>query len=241
MSWIGSLVEFAVKRWQFTVLLFVMFAALGISSWMAIPRAEDPDFPVPIFTVIAVYPGASPEDMEQLVAEPIEKKLNALEDVKKLTSSSSDGLAVVRVEFDPNVDTERRKDQVQREVNALRADLPAALQRLEVKASSNTDLAVFQLALVAPTTPYALLDDVAKRFEDALARVDGVKTAARWAAPPRQMQVTLDLGRMFCPRPDATASSQCTRQRQYANSRRFGGCRHAPVQRSHAGSLSHRR
>jgi len=70
---IGALAEFAVKRWQFTVLLFLMFAALGISNWISIPRAEDPDFPVPIFTAVAVYPGASPKDMEQLVAEPIEK------------------------------------------------------------------------------------------------------------------------------------------------------------------------
>ena len=66
MNLLGSLTEFAVKRWQFTVLLFLMFAALGVSSWMNIPRAEDPDFPVPIFTTVAVYPGASPEDMEQL-------------------------------------------------------------------------------------------------------------------------------------------------------------------------------
>lgn len=196
MNALNGLVGFAVKRWQFTVLLFLMFAALGVSSWMAIPRAEDPDFPVPIFTTVAVYPGASPEDMEQLVTEPIEKKLNALEDVKKLTSTSSDGLSVILVEFKPEVDTDRKYDQVLREINALRADLPASLQRLEVKRNENSDLAVFQLALVAPTMPYAKLDDMATRFEDALARVNGVKNAKRWAAPPREMQVTLDLGRM---------------------------------------------
>ena len=196
MNALDGLVGFAVKRWQFTVLLFLMFAALGVSSWMAIPRAEDPDFPVPIFTTVAVYPGASPEDMEQLVTEPIEKKLNALEDVKKLTSTSSDGLSVILVEFKPEVETDRKYDQVLREINALRADLPASLQRLEVKRNENSDLAVFQLALVAPTMPYAQLDDMAKRFEDALARVNGVKNAKRWAAPPREMQVTLDLGQM---------------------------------------------
>ncbi len=196
MNALGSLVEFAVARWQFTVLMFLMFAALGVSNWLSIPRAEDPDFPVPIFTTIVVYPGASPEDMEQLVTEPIEKKLDALDDVIKLTSTSSDGLAVIQVEFDPNVDVERKYDQVVREINALRGSLPAALQRLEVKRSENSDLSVFQLALAAPLTPYAQLDDIAKRFETDLARVSGVKTSTRWAAPPREMQVTLDLGRL---------------------------------------------
>jgi len=191
-----ALVSFSVRRWQFTVLLFLMFAALGASSWMAIPRAEDPEFPVPIFTTVAVYPGASPEDMEQLVTEPIEKRLNTLEDIKKLESTSSNGLSVVMIEFDADVDADRMYDQVLREINGLRADLPSALQRLSVQRNENSDLAVLQLALVSPATPYAQLDDIAKRFEDDLARVAGVKKAQRWAAPPREMQVTLDLGRM---------------------------------------------
>ena len=196
MNFLSSLTAFSVKRWQFTVLVFLMFAALGAVSWMNIARAEDPDFPVPIYTTIAVYPGASPEDMEQLVTEPIEQKLKSLEDIKKLESTSSDGLAVVRIEFHANVDAERKYDQVVREVNALRPELPAALQRLDVMRNQNSDLTVFQLALVAPSAPFTQMDDYAKRLEDALERVAGVKRAERWAAPPREMQVTLDLGRL---------------------------------------------
>lgn len=196
MSFLGKLVEFSVTRWQFTVLIFLMFAALGVTSWMAIPRAEDPDFPVPIFTTVAVYPGASPEDMEQLVTEPIERQLKTLTGIKTLKSTSSDGLAVITVEFDPNVDAERKYDQVIREVNAMRPLLPAALQRLDVQRNENSDLSVFQVALVAPEAPYPVVDDLAKRVEDAMERVAGIKKATRWAAPPREMQVTLDLGRL---------------------------------------------
>ena len=196
MNPLSALTEFSVRRWQFTVLIFAMFAALGAVSWMNIARAEDPDFPIPIFTAVAVYPGASPEDMEQLVTEPLERQLRTLEDLKNLQSTSSDGLTVIRVEFESEVDADRKYDQVIREVNALRPMLPAALQRLEVQRNENSDLAVLQLALVAPSVPYARMDDVAKRLEDALERVPGVKQADRWAAPPREMQVTLDLGRL---------------------------------------------
>jgi multidrug efflux pump subunit AcrB len=65
-----------------------------------------------------------------------------------------------------------------------------------VQRNENSDLTVFQVALVAPQAPYAQVDDLAKRVADALERVPGVKKAERWAAPPREMQVTLDLGRM---------------------------------------------
>jgi len=196
VNFLNGLVAFAVRRWQFTVLMFLMFSALGYSSWLAIPRAEDPAFPVPIYTSVAVYPGASPEDMEQLVTEPIEKRLNALTDVKELKSTSSNGLSVVTVEFESDVDAERKYDQVVREINAVRPELPASLLRLDVQRNENSDLAVLQLALVAPVTPYAELDDIAQRLEDGITRVDGVKNVKRWAVPPREMQVTLDLGRL---------------------------------------------
>ncbi len=190
------IVEFAVKRWQFTVLLFLMLIAIGFTSWQTIPRAEDPSFPVPIFTVVAVYPGADASDMEQQVTEPIERELYALENVKELYSRSGDGLAVITVEFEVEVDADRKEDEVRREINGLRAELPAALQRLDVQRNENNTVAIAQIALVSETTPYHELDVIAERIEESIERVPGVRQADRWGAPRREVQVTLDLGRM---------------------------------------------
>lgn len=192
----SGIVDFAVRRWQFTVLFFLMLAALGVSSWFAIPRAEDPTFPVPIYTVVAVYPGADAEDMEQLVTEPIEERLAALENVKELYSRSSDGLAAITVEFHESVDADRKHDEVLREVNALRGSLPQALQRLDVTRNESNTVAIMQIALVSETTPYHELDAIAERIEERIERVDGVRDATRWGAPERQVEITLDLGRM---------------------------------------------
>ncbi len=191
-----NIVNFAVKRWQFTVLLFLMLIALGAMSWRSIPRAEDPSFPVPIFTVIAVYPGADAEDMEQQVTEPIETRLASLEKVKELYSRSSDGLAVITVEFDDVVDADRKQDEVLREVNALRPQLPASLARLDVQRNENNTVAIAQIALVSETTPYHELDVIAERLEERVERVAGVRSADRWGAPRREVHITLDLARM---------------------------------------------
>lgn len=196
MNWIGEVARFSVRRYQFTVLMFLMLAALGVSSWFSIPRAEDPDFPVPIYTTIAVYPGASPEDMEQLVVDPIEKRLSKLDKIKSIESHSMDGVAVIRVEFESTVDADRKNDEVRREVNAIRQELPAQLRSLEVRHSTNSDLAVLQLALVSPLTPYHELDALSERIESEIEKVGGVKEVKRWAAPAREMQVTVDLGRL---------------------------------------------
>ena len=61
--------EFAVRRWQFTLVLFALMVALGVASLLSIPRAEDPTFAYPAATIVIVYPGAEPEEMERLIAE----------------------------------------------------------------------------------------------------------------------------------------------------------------------------
>ncbi|MFX8692513.1 efflux RND transporter permease subunit, partial [Acinetobacter baumannii] len=79
-----------------------------------------------------VLPGATPQEMEQLVAKPIEDALDGLDEVKTVTSTNLDGASVLRVEFTWNVDPERKYDQVVREVNAIRGALPNGLTLLEV-------------------------------------------------------------------------------------------------------------
>ena len=119
-----KIAELSVKHYQFTVLIFAMLAVLGLTSWLSIPRGEDPTFPAPNFTVIAVYPGANPTDLEQLVVDKVEERLNTLEHLKDMKTTIRDGLAVVLVEFDVSVDADRKYDEVVREMNALRPDLP---------------------------------------------------------------------------------------------------------------------
>ena len=191
-----KLAEFSVRRWQFTILMFLMLGALGLASWKNIPRGEDPVFPIPTFMVIAVYPGASPNDMEQLVIDKIEDKLGALEGVWKLYGRADDGLATIRLEFQPSVDADRKEDEVLREMNALRPELPSGLARLQIIRASATNVNILQAALVSENAPYAQLDSIAKRFEKRLKRVPGIKKAERWASPEREVQVSLDLDRL---------------------------------------------
>ena len=122
-----KLTEFSVKNWQFTVVLFVMLAALGLTSLFRISRGEDPPIDFPTFTIVAVYPGASAEDLERLVVKQLEDTLHGLDDVRSISSNIRPGVARVQVEFEPNEDADKKYDDVVREVNALRPTLPADL------------------------------------------------------------------------------------------------------------------
>src|SRR5260370_33078194 len=120
-----KLTAFAVRHWQFAVILFTMLTALGLTSLATIPRGEDPPIDFPTFTVVAVYPGANPSDLERLVVKQIEDTLHRLDHVKNNTSPSRSGGARTENEFDPNQGAGKKDHEPARQVNATRAQLPA--------------------------------------------------------------------------------------------------------------------
>jgi multidrug efflux pump subunit AcrB len=198
---------FAVHRWQFTLVAFGLLVMLGVNAFLGVPRSEDPHFPVPIVIIRAVLPGAEPSEMEQLVADPIEDAIDGLDDIDKVESTSVDGAAIIRVHFAWNVDPERKYDQVVREVNAIRGNLPAGLARLEIERVRTTEVAIVQAALTSDVLPMRRLEKVADRLRERLDRVPGVRQARYYGAPPSEVRVSLDLARLSALKLPATAVS----------------------------------
>ena len=91
--------ESAVRNPQLTLLLFLMAVIVGTSTILNMPRSEDPEVRSPFFSVVVIYPGTSPKDLENLAVNPLEKKLSSLQDIKHVKTEIRDGVAVILVEF----------------------------------------------------------------------------------------------------------------------------------------------
>src|SRR5512144_2895350 len=104
--------DFAVRRWQFTLVLFAGVTLLGIASLLEIPKSEDPTFDYPNFGVVAVLPGATPADLERQVVQPLEARFKTIDDLKTTKTTISDGVAVMQLEFTAGADASRRRDDV---------------------------------------------------------------------------------------------------------------------------------
>jgi multidrug efflux pump subunit AcrB len=187
---------FAVKRWQFTLVVFLALAALGLQSLASIPKSEDPTFPFATFVVVAVLPGATPNDMERLVVDPVETKLKALDDVKKLTTEMEDSLSVTQIEFRAGSDPDRKRDEVLREITALRPTLPAELIRLDVKQFNAAKVNIAEVALLSDTVPYHDLDVLARALKKRIENQPGVDGVEIAGLPKQEVSITLDLQRM---------------------------------------------
>src|SRR5512147_1399472 len=127
-----KITEIAVKNYQFTLIVFLLLIALGLYSLFTIPQSEDPEFDVPLVPVYAIYPGASPSDMEKLVVDKIEKSLSELDDVIRLESTIKDGVSATVIEFASRTDPDKKFDEVSRQINTVRPSMPEGLYSLDV-------------------------------------------------------------------------------------------------------------
>ncbi len=191
-----NLVEFSVKKYQFTIVVFLALAAIGVSSFIGISRSEDPQITFAGSVIIAVYPGASPADIEESVVDKLEEKIAALDNLKTMKTEIEDGLAIIRVEFDANEDADKKYDEVVREVNVVRPDLPADLFSLEVKKISPTDVSIVQVALVSESAPYKDLEQLADKLKTRLESVGGVKESETHGYPERQLRIALNIEKL---------------------------------------------
>ncbi|MEQ1745756.1 MAG: efflux RND transporter permease subunit [Saprospiraceae bacterium] len=191
-----KIAEFSVKNSQFTFIIFLAVMALGIGSLLNMPRAEDPKFEAPGFTVIMVYPGAGPAEIEDKITDKVEAKLGALENIDRMRSVSANGLMVLTQEFKHGQDPDKKYDEVLREVNALRPELPQDLYRVEIDRFSASDVLVLQTALVSENASWQQMREQAERLEDMLEKIPGLKGADLFGFPKREVRIALNLPRM---------------------------------------------
>ena len=144
-----KIATYAVRNYQFTLVLFIMAIALGVNTLLTMPRSEDPATNSPMFPVIVVYPGTSPSDMEELVVKPLEKQIYSLENIKRIKTQIKDGVAIMQVEYKYESDVNEKFQELTREVNGMRSDLPDEILSIEVKKLVASDVNVIQTALIS--------------------------------------------------------------------------------------------
>ena len=191
-----KIAEFSVKNSQFTFIIFLGVLALGLGSLLNMPRAEDPKFSPPGFSIVIVYPGAGPAEIERKITDKVEARLGALENIDRMNSYSGNGVMTMIIEFKHGEDQDKKFEEVVREINGVRADLPADLYRIDVQKFSASDVAILQSAIISETAPWSALRKQAERLEEQIEKVPGVKGADTYGYPKREVRVDLNLAKM---------------------------------------------
>jgi multidrug efflux pump subunit AcrB len=188
--------DFAVKNYQFTLVIFLMTVVLGLTTFLNMPRSEDPVINSPNFPIVVIYPGASPEDLEELVVDPMEKSIYALENIKRIETEIKDGAAILLVEYNYNEDVEEKYQELVREVNTLRPQLPEEIFSIEVKKVRPSDVNILQIALVSENASRESLNEEADRLQQELETITELKNVKIHGLPSQVVKIEVQLDKV---------------------------------------------
>ncbi len=192
-----NLPKFSIDNYQFVIIVFIVLLLWGVNAFNTMPRTEDPPIAVPGAIITVIYPGATPNDMEELVIDKIEEKVNELEDIEEIRSNAGDGFALVNVTFDyGNFDFDDKYNDVVQQVNLLKTDLPDAVKSIEFRKKTTTDTKIIQLALSSETAEYSAMENTAEYLEGKLEQIPGILVADVIAVPEKQVKIEINPDKM---------------------------------------------
>lgn len=119
-----GITKFVLKRPVTVIMTLLCLLVFGISSVFDASLEQMPEMETPMMTIMARYEGAGPEDISELVTEPIEDAVSTLEGVKSISSSSSDGSARIMLEYDYGTDMDEAYSELTKKMSSLERQLP---------------------------------------------------------------------------------------------------------------------
>ncbi|MCM3264385.1 MULTISPECIES: efflux RND transporter permease subunit [Streptomyces] len=170
MSWLS---RFSLAQRALIGLMSIIALVFGA---IAIPQLKQqllPSIDLPAVSVLAPYQGASPDVVEKQVVEPVENALKAVDGISGVTSTASEGSAVITASFDFGNNTQQLVADVQQAVNRARALLPDGVDP-QVISGSTDDIPTAVLAVTSSQDQQALADRLDKTVVPALKNIDGV-------------------------------------------------------------------
>ncbi len=187
-----GLIEAGLKYRKITVLIFAVLVYAGVAGFAAMPRYEDPKFKILTARVLTLYPGAASDQVEALVTKPLEEKINELEDVRVIESSSYNGVSSIIVKLFDTADREKNWDKLRQKVSEAGPLLPPGADAPEVQDELNkTSFMILHLTAPPGLSPVSLRDTV-DRWKDAIRQAPGVERIEVAGLPAEEVQVILD-------------------------------------------------
>jgi len=184
-----SFFRFFAERGLLAYIITLLIVLLGVSSLMTIKRDSFPSVDFGELLVTTTYPGASPEDVELMVTNEIEKELKEVDGIQRYVSWSMENVSNIHIVVDPDVDDEEKVVREIREAVSRVTDLPEEVTESPLVTELGTAIfPVIEVGLAADL-PYAELRDIAHRLEKRLENVSGVSNVERYGYRAREVQV----------------------------------------------------
>jgi len=184
--------DFAVRRPVATSCLIIGLTILGVNAYRKMGLEMMPKVDIPYITVVTVYPGASPEELELDVAKRIEDAVSSIEGLKHVSSVCMENVCQTLLEFELSVDVDIAATDVREKIDLIRSELPEDVEDPIIQKFDINARPIATLALVGNVPLDELYDYADNQLRDRLSVVEGVANVDLIGGAKREVHLELD-------------------------------------------------
>ncbi|MFW2438759.1 MAG: efflux RND transporter permease subunit [Arenicellales bacterium] len=191
----GKLAAYFIES-RLTILIIVFAFLAGITAFLITPREENPQIIVPAANIIVAKPGASPDEVEQLIIKPLESILQGMRGVEHTYGIATDSMGIVTVQFKVGEDKEDALVKLYDHIMSNIDRIPPGTEQPLIKPVDVDNVPILTISLSSDTVDDGELRNIGNRVMEVLRRVDGTSVSYLHGGRPRTINVELDLKKM---------------------------------------------
>ena len=191
-----SIYSTSVKRPVTTILIFVALIVMGLYSLTQLPIDLYPEIELPFIGVVTTYSGASASDIETNVTRPVEDALNSVSNLKEITSTSSDGLSVIFMNFEYGTNLDEASNDIRSNLSFIENFLPEDAENPTIMKFNSSMMPIIFYAITAKESYRGLEKILDEKIVNPLNRIEGVGAVNLAGVPGRKVYIDVDPRKM---------------------------------------------
>ena len=186
--------KYILKHPVTTVMALLCLVVFGISSVFSAKLEQMPDMETPMLIIMANYSGAGPEDISELVTEPIEEAIGTMEGVDTISSTSSDGRSMIMLQYDYGTDMDEAYDNLKQKLDNIQRALPDDVEPSVMSMNSNQGDSM--MLSIAHKTQTNLYDYVDQKIVPELERISSIANIETRGGSSKYVSIELQSEKM---------------------------------------------
>lgn len=190
------LTNVSIRRPVFIIMTVLALIVLGFTARKKMQVELNPKVDIPYISVVTVYPGAGPQEIETLVSKPIEEAVSSISNLKNVTTTSQDGISVTAMEFELGTSLDAAAADVRDKLSAIRGSLPKDIIEPTVSKLNISSQPIITMALKGNMSPRDLRTLADKTVKDYIGKAKGIAAVSVSGGQVREVSVAVDKDRL---------------------------------------------
>ncbi|MDU0355323.1 efflux RND transporter permease subunit [Paraglaciecola aquimarina] len=188
----AALADFAIRRPVTILMSFLSMLLFGILSSQLLPLEKFPSIDIPEIAIRIPYKDATPLEVEKMITRPVEETLATMSGIKRLRSRSFEDAAEIQLEFAWDENLKAKGIEAREKIDAIRAELPADVERILVYQFNTNDMPIFSLRVSSQRDLSNAFDLLERNLKRPIERVAGVSKVELYGVDKKQISIRLD-------------------------------------------------